>query len=333
MKKVLLAHGGGGEQTWRIIKEVFLKNFKSEKIKTLEDATPVETSGKIAVTTDCFTVSPLFFNGGDIGKLAVAGTVNDLAVMGARPLYMTAGFIIEEGFPLEDLIRIVRSMAEEAERSGIEIIAGDTKVVPSGSADGVFIAASGIGEIIYEGLSSTAIQPGDVILVSGTIGDHGACILAQREGLEMDVDLKSDCSGIWDLVKTLLDAGIEVHAMRDPTRGGLSAVLYEWAHSSGINFLIEEENIPVKDSVIGLCEFLGIEPYHLASEGKVIIAVKGEDGEKALKILRDHPLGKEAQIIGRAMEKSNFPKVIIRTRIGTERILDPPSGEILPRIC
>jgi len=333
MKRVLLSHGGGGEQSWKLIENVFLKNLKGEKLKRLEDSTPVDVGNRIAITTDCFTVSPLFFKGGDIGKLSVAGTVNDLSVMGAKPMYMTVGFIIEEGFPIEKLERIVKSMSDEAEKAGIEIVAGDTKVVPSGSADGLFISASGVGEVLYGGISSSSIKPGDAVIVSGTIGDHGACIMASREGFDMDIELESDCASLWSLIEPLLESGIHIHAMRDPTRGGLSAILYEWANSSRVSFTIDEEAIPVKESVLGLCEFLGIEPYHLASEGRVVIAVRGEDAQRAINILRKHPLGEGASLIGEAIEPSGSPKVIVRTKIGTERILDPPSGELLPRIC
>ena len=333
MRKVLLAHGGGGQQTWKLIKDVFLKHLGNEHLLPMEDAAVISTEGRVALTTDGFTVKPLFFKGGDIGKLAVAGTVNDLAVMGAKPLFMTVGFIVEEGFPLEDLERIVLSMSRTAQEVGVKVVAGDTKVVPSGQADGVFITASGLGKVIYEGLSAGNVKPGDAILVSGSVGDHGACILMEREGLEFETDLKSDCAPLWSLIERLLEAGIEIHAMRDPTRGGLSAVLYEWATSSQVSFLVEETAIPVREEVHGICEFLGLESYHLACEGRVVIALPEREAQKALDILRSHPLGEGASLIGYATEPESSPKVVLRTEIGTERILEPPSGELLPRIC
>lgn len=333
MKRIRLSEGGGGQETWKLIRELFLKYLGNPILSTLEDSSIVKLSSKIAFTTDAFTVKPLFFRGGDIGKLAVAGTVNDLAVMGAKPLYMSVSFIIEEGFLYEDLEKIVKSMAKTAEEVGVLFVAGDTKVVPSGQADGVFISTSGIGEVIYEGLSCRNVKEGDAIIVSGPIGDHGACVLAQREGFEFGEDFGSDCQPLWDLVEHLLKSGVEVHAMRDPTRGGLSAVLHEWAQSSMVSFLVEEEKIPIRQEVLGLCEFLGLEPYHLACEGRVVLAVKREDAEKALEVLRAHPKAKEASLIGYAVKPEGRPAVVLRTPYGTKRFLEPPAGELLPRIC
>ncbi|QWK20302.1 MAG: hydrogenase expression/formation protein HypE [Hydrogenobacter thermophilus] len=333
MRRILLSHGGGGEDTWRLIRELFLKHLYNEYLGKLEDATVLEVNSKIAFTTDSFTVNPLFFKGGNIGKLAVAGTVNDLSVMGAKPLYMSVGFIIEEGFPYEDLESIVISMKEEAQKSGVLVVAGDTKVVPKGTADGLFINTSGIGKVVCEGLSCSNIKLGDVVIVSGGIGEHGACILAQREGIQMDVELESDCRSLWSLIEKIITSGAEIHAMRDPTRGGLSAVLYEWASNSNISFLIDEESIPVKEPVLGLCELLGLEPYHLACEGRVVVALPERHAQKVLSIMRSHPDGEGAQIIGRAVPAEGSPKVILRTSYGTHRVLDPPAGELLPRIC
>ncbi|GBC88719.1 Hydrogenase isoenzymes formation protein HypE [bacterium HR13] len=333
MRRILLSHGGGGEDTWRLIRELFLKHLYNEYLGKLEDATVLEVNSKIAFTTDSFTVNPLFFKGGNIGKLAVAGTVNDLSVMGAKPLYMSVGFIIEEGFPYEDLESIVISMKEEAQKSGVLVVAGDTKVVPKGTADGLFINTSGIGKVVCEGLSCSNIKVGDVVIVSGGIGEHGACILAQREGIQMDVELESDCRSMWSLIEKIITSGAEIHAMRDPTRGGLSAVLYEWALSSQVSFLVEEESIPVKEPVLGLCELLGLEPYHLACEGRVVVALPERHAQKVLSIMRSHPDGEGAQIIGRAVPAEGSPKVILRTSYGTHRVLDPPAGELLPRIC
>lgn len=333
MRRILLSHGGGGEDTWRLIRELFLKHLYNEYLGKLEDATVLEVNSKIAFTTDSFTVNPLFFKGGNIGKLAVAGTVNDLSVMGAKPLYMSVGFIIEEGFPYEDLESIVISMKEEAQKSGVLVVAGDTKVVPKGTADGLFINTSGIGKVVCEGLSCSNIKLGDVVIVSGGIGEHGACILAQREGIQMDVELESDCRSLWSLIEKIITSGAQIHAMRDPTRGGLSAVLYEWASNSNISFLIDEESIPVKEPVLGLCELLGLEPYHLACEGRVVVALPERHAQKVLSIMRSHPDGEGAQIIGRAVPAEGSPKVILRTSYGTHRVLDPPAGELLPRIC
>jgi hydrogenase expression/formation protein HypE len=332
MKQILLSHGGGGEETQRLIKDLFFKYFSNPILEKMEDAAVIETGSKLAFTTDSFTVSPIFFKGGDIGKLAVAGTVNDLSMMGAKPLYMSCSFIIEEGLPFEDLEKIVSSMAEEMKKSGIQIITGDTKVVPKGSADKIFINTTGIGEVTYENISAHNIVEEDAVLVSGTIGDHGACIMAQREGIEMEGDISSDCASLWSLVEDLINAGITIKAMRDPTRGGLSAVLNEWAESSGIGIEIEEEKIPVKDEVQGMCELLGLDPLSLANEGKLIIAVPEKDKEKALKVMRNNELGKNARIIGKAISDYRG-KVILRSPYGSKRILEPPAGELLPRIC
>jgi len=332
MKKVLLSHGGGGEETQKLIKNLFLKHFSNEILEKLEDASVLNLSGKVAFTTDAFTVSPIFFRGGDIGKLAVAGTVNDLAVMGARPKYLSVSFVIEEGFPFEDLERVVKSMAEEAVKNEVMIVAGDTKVVPKGQADKLFISVSGIGEVLYEGLSAHNLEKGDVIIVSGSVGDHGACILSQREGMEFEVPVESDCRSLWSMIEKVLRSGSEVHAIRDATRGGLAGVLNEWALQSNVVIEIEEEKIPVKEAVKGLCELLGFEPTHLANEGMAVFAVAPKDAEKVLEILRSTPEGREAQIIGKVVKKGES-KVIINTPYRVKRVMEPPSGELLPRIC
>lgn len=333
MKSLKLSHGGGGEETWKLIRELFLRYFENPILSSLEDSALLRASSKLAFTTDGFTVKPLFFRGGDIGKLAVAGTVNDLAVMGAKPLYMSVAFIIEEGFPFEKLERIVESMAITAQEVGLLVVAGDTKVVPRGQADGLFIVSSSIGEVVYEGLSCRKVREGDALIVSGPLGDHGACVLAQREGFEFGEDFESDCQPLWDLVEHLLSSGTRVHAMRDPTRGGLSAVLHEWSHSSGLSFVVKEEAIPIRQQVLGLCEFLGLEPYHLASEGRLVLAVHPEDVHRALESLREHPKGRESRLIGYAVRPESHPSVILETPYGTRRFLEPPAGELLPRIC
>ncbi|NPA54142.1 MAG: hydrogenase expression/formation protein HypE [Aquificae bacterium] len=332
MNQILLSHGGGGEETQKLIKDLFFKYFSNPILEKMEDAAVIDIKGKLAFTTDSFTVSPIFFKGGNIGKLAIAGTVNDLAMMGAKPKYLSCSFIIEEGLPFEDLEKIVKSMAEELKKSGAKIITGDTKVVPKGSADKIFINTTGIGEIIYEGISASNLKEGDVIIVSGTIGDHGACIMAQREGIELEGELSSDCATLWPLVENLIDANITIKAMRDPTRGGLAAVLNEWAEQSGIGIEVEEEKIPIKEEVQGMCELLGLEPLSLANEGKVIIAVPEEEAQKAVEVLRKHPLGKDAQIIGKVISDYKG-KVILKSPYGSKRVLEPPAGELLPRIC
>ncbi|WP_293448836.1 hydrogenase expression/formation protein HypE [Persephonella sp.] len=332
MKQILLSHGGGGEETQKLIKELFFKYFSNPILEKMEDAAVLNINSKLAFTTDSFTVSPIFFKGGNIGKLAIAGTVNDLAMMGAKPKYLSCSFIIEEGLPFEELEEIVRSMAEEMKKTGVQIVTGDTKVVPKGSTDKIFINTTGIGEIVYEGISAHNIQEGDVILVSGTVGDHGACIMAQREGIEMEGDISSDCASLWSLVEDLINKGLTIKAMRDPTRGGLSAVLNEWADQSDIGIEIDEEKIPIKEEVQGMCELLGLDPLSLANEGKLILAVPEEEGEKALNILKSNPLGKNAQIIGRATSDYKG-KVILKSPYGSKRILEPPAGELLPRIC
>ncbi len=332
--KLLLAHGGGGEETFHLIKDCILKYFSNPVLEQLEDSAiltnPVE---KLAFTIDGFTVKPLFFKGGNIGKLAVTGTINDLVVVGAKPLYLTVSFIIEEGFLLEDFEKILRSMKEEAEKNDVFIVAGDTKIVPKKEIDGIFITTSGIGKIIYDGISCKNLKPGDVIIVSGSIGDHGACILAEREGIRLEVELESDCESLFPLASSLFDSNIEIHAMRDPTRGGLAATLYEWAYSSQVNILVEEETIPVKPQVKAFCEALGFEPYHLPCEGRLVIALPEKYGEKALEILKAQSSGNSARIIGKVLEKSSFPQVILKTLYGTERILENTSGEFFPRIC
>ncbi|WP_029523020.1 hydrogenase expression/formation protein HypE [Persephonella sp. KM09-Lau-8] len=332
MKQILLSHGGGGEETQKLIKELFFKHFSNPILESMEDAAVLDMNSKLAFTTDSFTVSPIFFKGGNIGKLAIAGTVNDLAMMGAKPKYLSCSFIIEEGLLFEELEEIVKSMAEEMNKTGVQIVTGDTKVVPKGSADKIFINTTGIGEIVYEGISAHNIKEGDVILVSGTMGDHGACIMAQREGIELEGDIASDCASLWPLVEDLINAGITIKTMRDPTRGGLSAVLNEWAEQSNIGIEVEEEKIPVKDEIQGLCELLGLEPYTLANEGKLILAVPENEAEKALEVMKNNELGKDAQIIGKAI--SNYKgKVILKSPYGSKRIMEPPAGELLPRIC
>ena len=333
-EKLLLSYGGGGEETYRFISDVILKYFGNEVLNSLEDAGVVDVPfDRLAFTTDGFTVKPLFFKGGDIGKLAVTGTINDLVVMGAKPLYLTIGLIIEEGFPFEDLERILSSMKKVLEENQVKVVAGDTKIVPKGEVDGIFVTTSGIGKIIYPGLSCKNLEQGDAIIVSGGIGEHGACIMAHREGIGLELDLETDCESLWKVLKDVFKAEIKIKAMRDPTRGGLAAVLYEWAYSSGVSLIIDEEKIPVKPQVKTFCEALGFEPYHLACEGRVVIAVASEDAEKLLDLLKKHPSSKEAAIIGKVYQKTDSPCVILKTLYGTERVMENSAGELFPRIC
>ena len=326
MSKITLAYGGGGEETNKLIKELFYKNFSNEILEKAEDSAVINLNGKTAFTTDSFTIDPIFFNGGDIGKLSIAGTCNDLAMMGAKPEFLSISFIIEEGFDFSDLERIVNSIKNELQKVDAKIVCGDTKVVPSGSVDKIFINTSGIGSIKKENISAHNIKPGDKIIVSRDIGRHGSVVLAKRFGVESE--LKSDCKVLWDEVKALIDAGIRIKALRDATRGGLSAVLNEWAEASKVAIEIEEEKIPISDEVKGLCEIFGFEPMDLANEGTFIVAVASNDAKKAEEILKK--FNENATIIGEAKEGS---RVILKTEYGSKRYIDLPKGELLPRIC
>ncbi len=329
MKQIKLAHGNGGEENNELISKVFYKAFKNEILESSEDAAIIE-DGKLAFSTDSFTVTPLFFAGADIGKLAVCGTCNDLAMMGARPKYLTCSVIVEEGFSIEELQKIVSSMQKELEVNGAKVVSGDTKVVPRGSVDKIFINTTGIGEVLKSGISSNSITDEDVIIVSRDIGCHGATIFAAREGIELTSELKSDCISLYPIVKKLLDEDIHVTAMRDATRGGLSAVLNEWAKQSNICIEVDEEKIPVCDEVMGLCEILGFDATSLANEGTFVLAVKKEDANRAIEILRI--FNKNASLIGR-VTNLHVKKVILNSSWGTQRFLDMPTGELLPRIC
>ncbi|NOY54113.1 MAG: hydrogenase expression/formation protein HypE [Deltaproteobacteria bacterium] len=332
MKKILLAHGGGGEETRGLINGIFRKELSNPILNGMEDAALLSFDyAKIAFTTDSFIVDPPFFPGGNIGNLAVAGTVNDLSVMGARPRYLSAGFILGEGFRLSDLKKIVTAMAEEAEVAGVKVVTGDTKVMPGADFSGIAINTAGLGEVVREGLSASNLCPGDTLILSGTVGDHGACILAAREGIDFQLSIESDCASLWPMLKGILSSHPDLHALRDPTRGGLAGVLTEWAEASSATIEIDEEKIPIQDAVRGTCELLGMDPLHFACEGRAVIAAAG-NGDAILAKLRDHPLGRKAVIIGRVVSKDR-PRVILKTSWNTRRILDPPSGELLPRIC
>ncbi|MDD5717147.1 MAG: hydrogenase expression/formation protein HypE [Sulfuricurvum sp.] len=328
-KTITLAQGNGGEENNDLIKKVFYKAFKNEILERSEDAAVI---GNLAMSTDSFTVSPLFFAGADIGKLAVCGTCNDLAMMGAAPKYLTCSVIIEEGFEVESLERIVESMRSELAINGAVVVSGDTKVVPKGSVDKIFINTTGLGEIIQAGISSNNVSEEDVILINRDIGCHGATIFAAREGIEMSSTLRSDCNSLYPQVKALLDAGVEITAMRDATRGGVAAVLNEWSRQSNVCIEVDEEKLPISDEVKGICEMLGFEATALANEGTFVLAVKKDSAAKALEILKGFEVCAMASVVGEVTQR--YPqKVILKSPWGTSRFLETPSGELLPRIC
>jgi len=331
MKTIDLAHGNGGEENNELISRIFYKHFKNDILEKSEDAAVIQ-DGNLAFSTDSFTVSPIIFSGGDIGKLSICGTCNDLAMMGARPKYLTCAVIIEEGFEQKKLERIVKSMKKELEINGAIIVSGDTKVVPRGSVDQIFINTTGIGEIQKKGISSNSITTEDVILVSNSIGKHGATIFANREGIELSTSLKSDCASLWPVVEKLIENDVKITALRDATRGGVSAVLNEWAKQSNVCIEVEENKIPTCEEVNGICEMLGFEALSLANEGTFVLAIKKEDEQKALEVLHSCDISKEAKVIGK-VTTSYVEKVILHSAWGTKRFLDTPTGELLPRIC
>lgn len=331
---VLLGHGTGGRLSAELIEKLILPAFRNPALEALDDSAVLALgAARIAFTTDSYVVSPIFFPGGDIGELAVNGTINDLAMGGARPVALSLSLILEEGLPMEALKRVVESARAAAERAGVPIVTGDTKVVGRGSGDQVFINTSGIG-LVRPGLAlgSACVREGDAILVSGTIGDHGVAILATRESLELEGDLKSDTAALHGLAAALLDACPSVHAMRDPTRGGLAATLVEIASRRGVGIELDETAVPVKEVVRGACELFGLDPLHIANEGKLVAFVPEANATAALEALRAHPLGRDAVRIGRVVSE---PKglVSVRTRVGGSRVLDLPFAEPLPRIC
>jgi len=333
-ERILLAHGSGGELSQQLVASVFARAFSNPILQPLDDSGVIPGTGEDwAFTTDSYVVTPIFFPGGDIGRLAICGTVNDLSMSGARPLYLSAGFILEEGFLLADLQRIVESMGEAAAEAGVQVVTGDTKVVNRGAADGIFINTAGIGRIPAGiRLSGRNARPGDRVLVSGTLGDHGVAILSAREGLEFSTTLASDCAPLNHLVQRMVCASPHIHCLRDPTRGGLSSTLNEFARQSGVGIWVEESRVPVKEEVRGACELLGLEPWFLANEGKLVAVVAEEDAPRVLREMQAHPLGRDAAIIGEVREEPRG-KVVLRTPIGSTRLLDMMVGEPLPRIC
>jgi hydrogenase expression/formation protein HypE len=332
--RVDMSHGSGGRAMAQLIEQLFAAAFDNDYLRQGNDGALLPPpDGRLVMATDCHVVSPLFFPGGDIGCLSVHGTINDVAVMGAAPLWLSAGFILEEGFPLADLQRIVQSMAKAAQEAGVHIVTGDTKVVEQGKGDGVFITTTGVG-VVPDGvhLSGDRARAGDRILVSGTLGDHGMAIMAQRESLGFSSDIVSDTAALHGLIATLLDSGADVHVLRDPTRGGLATTLNEIAAQSGVGMMLEELAIPVNPEVASACEFLGLDPLYVANEGKLVVIVAGADAELALAAMRAHPLGTAAAIVGTVHEDDHH-FVQMTTGFGGRRIVDWLSGEQLPRIC
>jgi len=332
--KILLAHGSGGKLSHDLIKQIFLPRFLNPFLEPLDDSAKITNqNGSIAFTTDSYVVNPIFFPGGDIGKLAVCGTVNDLSMIGATPSYLSLSLIVEEGFSIELLKQIISSIHEVAEQAGVNIVTGDTKVVEHGAADQLFINTAGIGWI-KPGVNLSGINAklGDKILLSGYLGDHEMAVLSQREGFKFQGELKSDCAPLNDLVGKMLDACPSIRCMRDPTRGGLATTLNEIASMSNVGMVIEEEKIPLRESVKGISELLGLDPLYLANEGKLIAICPPNEAERLLEVMKNHPLGRNAEIIGRVTGE-NPKRVILHTLIGGHRILDMLTGGQYPRIC
>ncbi|MEU0797404.1 hydrogenase expression/formation protein HypE [Amycolatopsis sp. NPDC005961] len=332
-ERITLSHGAGGKSTHTLIEAVFLDAFRNPLLEPLEDSASLTIGdARLALTTDSYVVSPLFFPGGNIGDLAVNGTVNDLAVSGARPLYLTAGFILEEGFPVEDLLKIVDSMKSAALAADVQIVTGDTKVVQRGKADGVYVNTAGVGVLTRTGLGVATVKPGDAVLVSGPIGDHGVTIMLARGELDIDADLESDTAPVHDLVAGLLAAVPGVRAMRDATRGGVATILNEIAKAAEVAVVVDEKAVPVRDEVRGASELLGIDPLYVACEGRIVVVVDGSQTDAALAALRSHPLGADAAVIGRIADDPPGI-VLLNTAFGGTRIVDLLVGDPLPRIC
>ncbi len=333
-KEIVLGHGSGGKLTHQLIQKMLLPQFQNEFLEPLHDGAIISLDGiRLAFSTDSYVVNPIFFPGGDIGKLAVNGTVNDLAMCGARPLYLSVGFILEEGFPMQDLWRVVLSMQEAAKKAGVVLVTGDTKVVDRGKGDKIFVNTSGVG-IIDPGIDINPKRAavGDTIIINGPMAVHGMAIMSVREGLEFETQIESDTAALHDLVAAMLKASKNIHVLRDPTRGGIASALNEIAGSAKVGILIHEEKIPISEEVKGACEILGLDPLYVANEGKLLAFVPPEDAERVLAAMKAHPLGKDVAIIGEVV--SDHPGfVMMRTRIGGTRVVDMLSGEQLPRIC
>ncbi len=332
--RILLAHGSGGRLSHELVKDIFLPVFDNPALSRLDDRAELEMPGtRLAFTTDSFVVSPPFFPGGDIGKLAVCGTVNDLAMGGAEPLYLSAGFIIEEGFPLNMLRAIAQSMKKAADEAGVQVVCGDTKVVENGSADGIFINTSGIGRV-PEGVhvSGSSARPGDKVIINGFIGDHGIAVMAERQGLSFRERITSDCAPLNGLVRLMLEVSKDVRVLRDPTRGGVATTLNEIAGQSGVGIVLHEQALPVREQVLGACEILGFDPLYVANEGKLLAVVPADTADRLVEAMRNHPYGRESAVIGEVAAE-HPGRVVLATGIGGRRIIDMLVGEQLPRIC
>jgi hydrogenase expression/formation protein HypE len=331
---IVMGHGGGGKLSAELIEHLFLPAFSNEHLDGLGDAAVMDLPpGRIAMSTDSFVVRPRIFPGGNIGELAINGTVNDVAMTGADPKYVSVAMILEEGMPIDELAWLVQAMAKAAETAGVQLVTGDTKVVDRGHGDGVYINTTGVG-VLRDGVDihPRNIRPGDAVLVSGTIGDHGMAIMSVREGLEFESAIRSDTAALNHLVAALLDAGIDIRAMRDPTRGGLAATLNEFAGAGGVGVVVDETSLPVNRAVASACEMLGMDPFYVANEGKVVVVVPEEQADSALAVMHDDELGKQAGRIGEVVE-SHPGVVVARTALGATRVVDTQVGEQLPRIC
>lgn len=334
-ERVVLGHGSGGKMSYDLIRHVFLPAFDNPILRAGNDAGIVQPNPctQLAISTDSHVVWPLFFPGGDIGRLAVCGTVNDISMMGAVPLYLTAGFILEEGLDFSILHRVIASMQTAAAEAGVQIIAGDTKVVQKGKADGLYINTTGVG-LVVPGVEIGGAQarPGDLVIISGTIGDHGIAVLVARGELGFDAEVKSDIAPLNHLISSVLEASDQIHVLRDPTRGGLATSLNEIAHQSQVCIHIYENSIPVKPEVLAICELLGFDPLYIANEGKAIVIVGQKDAERVLMTMRNHSLGRDAAIIGEVTQAPQG-RVLMKTAIGSTRVVEMLAGEMLPRIC
>ncbi|PAF42279.1 hydrogenase expression/formation protein HypE [Helicobacter sp. 11S03491-1] len=336
MKTITLAQGNGGRETNELIDKVF-KKYLGDFLLSLDEDAGVFSNDKnttYSVSTDSYVVTPIFFPGGDIGKLSICGSSNDVAMMGAKPKYINIGFILEEGLEIQELEEILKGMAKELRYTGIKILSADTKVVPKGNTDKIFINTTAIGEIKKHSISSKNLKQGDAIILTGNIGSHGCVIFCSRSEIELHSDLKSDCKQLYPMLERVFETQIPIHALRDATRGGLAGVMNEWANNSKVNICLEEQSIPILKEVQGVCEILGLEPYSLANEGACVLGVPMEYAKEVCSLLKAHPDGKEAVVIGRVEgEDISTPRVILKNAWGSKRYLDYPQGELLPRIC
>lgn len=333
MKSINLSHGSGGEETHKLIEELFYKYYKNDILLQQNDSSIVnKINGKIAITTDSFVINPIFFPGGDIGKLSICGTINDLSMSGATSLYITTSFIIEEGLSYEELELIVKSISKTAKEANVKIVAGDTKVVEKGKCEKIYINTTGIGIIENYEVDGKNISIGDKVILSGTIGDHGMSIMSKRDFFNLENEIKSDCNYLNYLTKDMMQCSKNIKIMRDPTRGGLATTLKEIVNTYGRSIIIDEEKIKIKNEVKSFCEILGMDPLYVANEGKLISIVSKEDADKILKVMRSNPAGKDAEIIGEVIEDSRN-NLYLKTSLGSRKILNMAKGEILPRIC